>query len=97
MTTNHAARRDPTPWTSAELFDPMDNEPDSCKRDELRRGDVCYLTPFRALGAPVERREVSRPVSRAAALVFLAPALCSCGHALAGNRTSPLIVESGVA
>ena len=86
-----AGHRDPSPCVSAELFDPMDNEPDGCKRDEPGRGDVDYLVPFRALDAPVERCEVSRPVSRAAPLVFLAPALCSSGHELTGNHTSPLI------
>jgi len=83
------ARRDPTPWTSAELFDPMDNALNLSNRG---RSEVDYLTPFRALDAPVERCEVSRPVSRVAPLVFLAPALCSSGHELTGNHTSPLIV-----
>jgi hypothetical protein len=80
------------PCVPAEPGNPMDNDPGRCKRDELGRGDVDYLTPFRVLGAPVERCEVSRPVSRAAALVFLAPVLCSSGPGLAGNHTSPLIV-----
>ena len=70
------------------------SRPHRCNRDDLGRSEVDYLTPFRALGAPVERCEVSRPVSRAAPLVFLAPALCSSGRALAGNHTSPLIVPA---
>jgi len=77
------------PWTSAELFDPMDNALNLSNRG---RSEVDYLTPFRALVAPVERCEVSRPVSRAAAMVFLAPALCSSGPELTGNHSSPLIV-----
>jgi hypothetical protein len=71
--------------------------PHGCKRDELGRSDVIFSTHVGALGAPVEGGEVSRPVSRAAALVFLAPALCSAGRHLTGNHTSPLIVEIGVA
>ena len=71
--------------------------PHRCMRDVSGRGDVEYLVPFRALGAPVERCEVSRPVSRAAALVFLAPVLCSDGRPLTGDTQSPLIVTVGVA
>ena len=75
----------------------MNNEPHGCMRDEPGRGDVEYLVPFQAVGAPVEGCEVSRPVSRAAALVFLAPVLCSDGRPLTGDTQSPLIVTVGVA
>jgi hypothetical protein len=90
MTTRSGAARHAPGHERGVRRQPLNNEPDGCMRDELGRGDVDYLTPFRALGAPVELCEVSRPVSRAAPLVFLAPALCSSGRGLAGNHTSPL-------
>ena len=77
----------PMPLAGVNVVPP---EPDGSKRDVLGRSDVIFTTHLGATAAPVERCEVSRPVSRAAPLVFLAPVSCSSGPGLAGNHTSPL-------
>ena len=89
-----AATSPPRPPVALDPPAPPDDvvppEPDGSKRDVLGRSDVIFTTHLGATAAPVERCEVSRPVSRAAPLVFLAPVSCSSGPGLAGNHTSPL-------